>query len=215
MPETYSLAEPAWICPVRLRAIATAVPGQAVTQAEIAMLSERVFDGRLSDIRAAAACLRPCRDRERAISACRSSGTCRPIAGRSATGCSSSKPSICWPKWPSEAIEAAGCDIGDIDALVAVSTTGVATPSLDALVMERLGMRRDIAPLAVVRARLRRRRRRLVARRRPDAGEPAWQDLDADRGALQPDVPQQRSDQRAISSRRPCSATAPRAAARP
>src|SRR5438477_9333551 len=31
-----------------------------------------------------------------------------------------------------------------IDAIVVVSTTGIATPSLDALLMERLGLRRDV-----------------------------------------------------------------------
>ena len=43
----------------------------------------------------------------------------------------------------------AGLDGGDIDGIVAVSTTGVATPSLDALVVERLGLRRDIWRLPV------------------------------------------------------------------
>ena len=46
----YSLAEPRLDIPVRLRGIATAVPGRAVTQAEIAAASKGVFDGRLSDI---------------------------------------------------------------------------------------------------------------------------------------------------------------------
>jgi len=36
-----------------------------------------------------------------------------------------------------------------IDAIVAVSTTGVATPSLDALLMERLGLRRDVQRLPI------------------------------------------------------------------
>ena len=38
---------------------------------------------------------------------------------------------------------------GDIDAVVAVSTTGIATPSLDALVIERLGLRRDVRRLPI------------------------------------------------------------------
>jgi alkylresorcinol/alkylpyrone synthase len=37
----------------------------------------------------------------------------------------------------------------DIDAIVVVSTTGIATPSLDALVVERLGLRRDIQRLPI------------------------------------------------------------------
>jgi alkylresorcinol/alkylpyrone synthase len=38
---------------------------------------------------------------------------------------------------------------GDIDALVVVSTTGMATPSLDALLIERMALRRDIERLPV------------------------------------------------------------------
>ncbi len=36
-----------------------------------------------------------------------------------------------------------------IDAIVVVSTTGIATPSLDALLMERLGLRRDVQRLPI------------------------------------------------------------------
>jgi alkylresorcinol/alkylpyrone synthase len=37
----------------------------------------------------------------------------------------------------------------DIDSIVVVSTTGVATPSLDALLVERMGLRRDIQRLPI------------------------------------------------------------------
>ena len=37
----------------------------------------------------------------------------------------------------------------EIDAIVTVSTTGVATPSLDALLVERMGLRRDIKRLPI------------------------------------------------------------------
>jgi alkylresorcinol/alkylpyrone synthase len=40
-------------------------------------------------------------------------------------------------------IAGAGCCLDDVDAVVTVSTTGIATPSIDALLMERLAMRRD------------------------------------------------------------------------
>jgi alkylresorcinol/alkylpyrone synthase len=46
-------------------------------------------------------------------------------------------------------LTAAGLATTDIDAVVAVSTTGVATPSLDALVIERLGLRRDVQRLPI------------------------------------------------------------------
>lgn len=43
----------------------------------------------------------------------------------------------------------AGLTIQDVDAIVAVSTSGIATPSLDALLMERLDMRRDLRRLPI------------------------------------------------------------------
>src|SRR6185312_3881831 len=46
-------------------------------------------------------------------------------------------------------LDEAGLKADEIDAIVAVSTTGIATPSLDALVVERLGLRRDIKRLPV------------------------------------------------------------------
>ncbi|HEY6327182.1 MAG TPA: 3-oxoacyl-[acyl-carrier-protein] synthase III C-terminal domain-containing protein [Candidatus Cybelea sp.] len=46
-------------------------------------------------------------------------------------------------------LAAAGRDIGEIDAIVAVSTTGIATPSLDALLMERMRLRRDVRRLPI------------------------------------------------------------------
>ena len=48
-----------------------------------------------------------------------------------------------------EAIGSAGLRPADIDCVVAVSTTGIATPSLDALIMERLGLRRDVRRLPI------------------------------------------------------------------
>jgi alkylresorcinol/alkylpyrone synthase len=46
-------------------------------------------------------------------------------------------------------LAAAGRGIDEIDAIVAVSTTGIATPSLDALLMERMRLRRDIRRLPI------------------------------------------------------------------
>lgn len=43
-----------------------------------------------------------------------------------------------------KALNQAGLTVHDIDAIVSVSTTGIATPSLDALLMERLGTSRDV-----------------------------------------------------------------------
>jgi alkylresorcinol/alkylpyrone synthase len=47
------------------------------------------------------------------------------------------------------ALARAGRSIDEIDAIVAVSTTGIATPSLDALLMERMQLRRDVRRLPI------------------------------------------------------------------
>jgi alkylresorcinol/alkylpyrone synthase len=47
------------------------------------------------------------------------------------------------------ALDIAGRRPEEIDAIVAVSTTGIATPSLDALLMERMGLRRDVQRLPI------------------------------------------------------------------
>ena len=46
-------------------------------------------------------------------------------------------------------LEEAGLKREDIDAIVVSSTTGIATPSLDALVVEKMGLRRDIRRLPI------------------------------------------------------------------
>ena len=49
----------------------------------------------------------------------------------------------------SDCLAQAKLDKNDIDAIVVVSTTGIATPSLDALVIERMNLRRDIQRLPI------------------------------------------------------------------
>ena len=46
-------------------------------------------------------------------------------------------------------LDQARLGVQDIDAIVVASTTGVATPSLDALVVEKLGLRRDVRRLPI------------------------------------------------------------------
>ena len=48
-----------------------------------------------------------------------------------------------------ECFDRSGLSPDDIDAVVAVSTTGIATPSLDALLIERLGLRSDVERLPI------------------------------------------------------------------
>src|SRR5262249_41346974 len=46
-------------------------------------------------------------------------------------------------------LESTGRDRSQIDTIVVVSTTGIATPSLDALLMERMGLRRTVRRLPI------------------------------------------------------------------
>jgi alkylresorcinol/alkylpyrone synthase len=48
-----------------------------------------------------------------------------------------------------DALERAGRAADEIDAIVVVSTSGIATPSLDALLMERMSLRRDVERLPI------------------------------------------------------------------
>jgi alkylresorcinol/alkylpyrone synthase len=48
-----------------------------------------------------------------------------------------------------DCLDEAGLQPEDIDAIVVASTTGIATPSLDALLIERMGLRRDIIRLPI------------------------------------------------------------------
>lgn len=47
------------------------------------------------------------------------------------------------------AVDQAGLGLDEIDGIITVSTSGIATPSLDALVMERLKLRRDLERLPI------------------------------------------------------------------
>jgi alkylresorcinol/alkylpyrone synthase len=140
-------AQPAAPLP-RLMSLATAVPEFRIAQDEVVRLSGSVFDRRASDI-------------ERLL----------PVFGNAGIA----TRYVCMePTWylvphgwversrlyvdkavellarvAEDCIGQAGCGIADVDGILTVSTTGVATPSLDALVMERLKMRRDARRLPV------------------------------------------------------------------
>jgi alkylresorcinol/alkylpyrone synthase len=132
----------------RLMSLATAVPEFRVNQEEAARLSGSVFDRRASDI-------------ERLLPVFGNAGIdtrylCMPPTWYLAphgwverSRLYVEKAVDLLAKVAQDCIGQAGCGIEDVDGIVTVSTTGVATPSLDALVMERLKMRRDARRLPV------------------------------------------------------------------
>ena len=109
----------------------------------------------------------------------------------------------------SAAIEKAGLTPDQIDGVVTVSTTGIATPSLEARVGPRIGLARRRPPGAGVRPRLRRRGQR------PCRWRPGWRPPSREAtGCSSPSKPaRSRSASTATTRRRwsrpPCSATAP------
>src|SRR5262245_45223194 len=133
----------------RLCSLATAVPEHRVTQSDIVSMSTRAFDPGRSEI-------------DRMI----------PVFGNAGI----ETRYLCMPgEWYLEphgwversrlyvehavdllaevarkCLDEAGCGVEDVDAIVTVSTTGICTPSLDALVIERVGMRRDTQRMPLV-----------------------------------------------------------------
>jgi len=132
----------------RLLALATAVPPVRMEQPEISALAPRLFDRNASEL-------------DRLMPAYGNAGittrySCVPLDwylephgwkertqlfARNAVSLMADAAERC--------LSRAGVELDTIDSLVAVSTTGIATPSLDALLMERLPFRRDVKRLPI------------------------------------------------------------------
>ena len=134
--------------PVQLLSVATAVPPFVITQREAADLAHRSFAHRFSDF-------------ERLVKVFESSGIRKRHAVRPVDWY---PRAIEWPERTDAYLEAA-CDLfvaatqkaldeagvaaADIDAVVTVSSTGIATPSIEARVSSRIGFRPDIERVPV------------------------------------------------------------------
>jgi len=131
-----------------LLALTTAVPPIVLRQADVIARTAKLFDGRKSEI----ARLMPVF--ENAGIATRYS--CVPLdwyerdhgwAERNALFVDNALDLL--ERAARRCLADAGLSAGDVDAVVTVSTTGIATPSLDARLMERLALRRDINRLPI------------------------------------------------------------------
>ncbi len=134
--------------PVRLAGLATAVPSIVLRQEDVIRRARRIFSAAREDV-------------ERLMPAFTNAGigtrrSCVPIE---------------WYEephgWPERtrlfienaiallaeagagALARAGIGAGDVDAVVCVSTTGIATPSLEARLIERMGLRADVVRLPI------------------------------------------------------------------
>ncbi|WP_061938646.1 type III polyketide synthase [Aureimonas sp. AU22] len=134
--------------PVQLLSVATAVPPHVITQREAAEVAHRSFADRFDDF-------------ERLVKVFESSGIRKRHAVR---------PLEWYPRtieWPErteayleaasdlfvtaaqKALDAAGLAASDVDAVVTVSSTGIATPSIEARVGGRIGLRADVERIPV------------------------------------------------------------------
>lgn len=134
--------------PPRLLSLATAVPAHRITQAEAADFSRFIFAGRGSDFER----LLPIYDN--AGIATRYSSMPLDWLGRAkgwreSTRAYKEGALALLEDATRRCLERAGYRPGDVDGIVVASTTGVATPSLDALLMERLPFRRDVKRLPI------------------------------------------------------------------
>lgn len=134
---------------VRLRSLATAVPPHRLKQSDAAQMAARIFSGRF-------------RNFERMAPVFTTSGivarhTVQPPEWYLA-------PRIGWPERmaaylqgaadlfvdaATRALDAAGLAAAEIDTIVTISSTGIATPSLEARVAGRMGFRSDVERVPV------------------------------------------------------------------
>ncbi len=131
-----------------LLSLATAVPPVVLHQADVVARAATLFDGRKSDI-------------ERLMPVFENAGiatrySCVPLdwyehdhgwAERNRLYTDHALDLL--EHAAQECLDRAGLAAGAIDAIVTVSTTGIATPSLDARLMERLAVRRDVVRLPI------------------------------------------------------------------
>ncbi|MSP84141.1 MAG: type III polyketide synthase [Alphaproteobacteria bacterium] len=132
----------------RLISIATAVPPHVMRQGDIAAAGSSLFAGVLSD--------EARRDAIYANAAINRRYSCVPLdwylephgfADRNALYLEHALALS--QEAANEALARAGLAADEIDAIVSVSSSGIATPSLDALLMERMPFRRDVQRLPI------------------------------------------------------------------
>jgi alkylresorcinol/alkylpyrone synthase len=134
--------------PPTILSVATAVPRVRMTQADVAMAAAQVFDRDRSDIER----LMPVFDNAGVMerySSVPMDWYFRPHGWRERNQLYLEGAVEVLTKAALEALEQAGRKPGDIAAVVVASTTGIATPSLDAVLLNRLGLPETIVRLPI------------------------------------------------------------------
>lgn len=143
-----SPSRPSSPAPPRLVSLATAVPPHRITQTEAEAVSRRVFAGRSADF-------------ERMLPVYANAGIAARYASmpvewltrqkgwRERTRAYRDGALDLLEEAALRCLDQAGLRPGAVDGIVVASTTGVVTPTLDALLMERLPFRRDVKRLPI------------------------------------------------------------------
>lgn len=131
-----------------LLSVATSVPPIMLHQADVVARATRLFDGRASDI-------------NRLLPVFENAGietrySCVPLDWYERSHSWSERNQlyidhalVLLVEAAENCLAAAGTKPADIDAVVVVSTTGIATPSLDARLVDRMGLRPDVVRLPI------------------------------------------------------------------
>lgn len=131
----------------RLRALETAVPPYILDQPDVARRAALLFRGRQDIDR-----LLPVFENtgiERRYSCVPIDWYSEPHGWKDRTALYVEHCIALFEKITADCLTSAGLERDDLGAIVVVSTTGIATPSLDALVVERMGLRRNIVRLPI------------------------------------------------------------------
>ncbi len=132
----------------RLKALATAVPPHVLDQCEVTQAGRSLFGSRFGDI-------------ERLLPVYANAGierrhSCVPLDWYLAEYSFGERNALFLEHAVTllgdaakKAMDSARIEPGDVDVIVVVSTSGIATPSLDALLMEALPFRRDVMRLPI------------------------------------------------------------------
>ncbi len=132
----------------RLRALATAVPAHALDQTEIAAEAGGLFPARIGEL-ARLGTIYDNAGIQRRYSCLPLEAYRSPMEWKHRNALYLEHALDLLEDAARACLAEADCAAGEVDAVIAVSTTGLATPSLDAHLLNRLGLRADVERLPV------------------------------------------------------------------
>ncbi|MGP3697316.1 type III polyketide synthase [Rhodobacter sp. NSM] len=134
--------------PVSLASVATAVPPHRISQREVAEAAHRGFSRRYDDYGRLAKVFETSGIRTRHL-ARPVEWYLQPLGWQQRNSAYLEAATALFSEAATGALERAGVSAGEVDAVVTVSSTGVATPSLDARVADAMGFRCDVERVPV------------------------------------------------------------------